>query len=85
MSTTKTRKWKSLGTVPPASNGDPAASAGSYRVFYANAETGEYCYRSASWGDHGTGAHGFRSYGNARGCDEWGTDNGKEYPSAEFA
>jgi hypothetical protein len=83
MDATTLNTWQSIGTKPPASTGDPAATAGSRRVYYRN-QTGEYAYRHASWGTHGTGVHGFRAYGDANGCDEWGLDNGKRYPADEF-
>lgn len=77
-------RWENQGTVPPASNSDSAAGAGSSRVYYTHAETREHCYRDASWGDHGTGVYGFRCFGDATGCDRWGRDNGKTYPASEF-
>ena len=83
MTTKTTTQWTNMGAVAPASQGDPAASAGSRRVYYER--NGEYCYRSASWGEHGTGVHDFRDYGEGIGCDEWGQDNGKMYPASEFA
>lgn len=77
--------WIPIGTTPPARAADPAATAGSSRIFYRHRETGAYAYRHASGGTHGTGVHGFRDYGDAVGCDEWGRDDGRRYPAADFS
>lgn len=58
----RTGHWKSRGTTA-ALDGTPA-EAGSDRIYYENTETGEVCYRRASWGTHGTGVHGFRDSGD---------------------
>ena len=74
--------WKSLGACPPSSNMDPAARGGDRQVYYER--SGEYCFRSASWGSHGTKVHDFRDYGPGHGCDAAGEPNGVIYPESEF-
>jgi hypothetical protein len=89
MTEVQTRRWRSRGCSSPASNAGGAADAGSSRIYYERLDdegwgTGEYCYRPAFWGDHGTGCHDFCCYGDGYGCDERGFDNGRTYPAAEF-
>lgn len=74
------RRWKSLGTVPPSSTLNPAATAGASRVYYEDPATGEYCWRSGHW----TSLPAFADTGPGHGCDEDGEDNGKVYPPEEF-
>jgi hypothetical protein len=77
--------WENTGTYPPSSaNYLQPATAGASRAYYHHTGTGVYCWRHASWGQHGTGVHGFRAYGTGHGCDADGNPDGQTYPASEF-
>jgi hypothetical protein len=76
------RAWRTY--IPPGSPSFHLAGATSDRVYYVNLSTGDMCYRLATWGDHGTGMHGFRDSGPGVGIDCDMRPNGKTYDASEF-
>jgi hypothetical protein len=68
-----TRTWRSTGEFAPA-------EAGSSRIHYRSPETGEECYRAASWRSKGS-ARGFWPYGH--GYSDYGLKR-KIADQAEF-
>lgn len=75
-------QWRTYSPFSPTS-GLNMASAGSSRIYFEHAETGEVCYRDAGWMIGGQ----FDVYSNARGHGvdpETLKPNGKVYPASEF-